>query len=257
MISLLLLLEASTSLPSIRVPYSFPNNGHDTAGNWATLMTLSLPAKRLEEVLKHLLQHGLHVKKSNCCFLQSSVGHCTDAEGLHPTEKKLKAIVEAPAPKTIQDLHCFLGLINYQMSSCTTTLIYPFAWPEMLLLMELELWLHELTDGTEHPVAFASHTLMSSENYVQVEKEALLLIFSIFIRTSTGNHSPSLQITNPLPRSLVQERVFLRSLLPDYKGGLGFCQHITIRLNFVLQGIMEMLMGCLTCHWVIFYLQIF
>ena len=72
--------------------------------------------ERLEEVLKRLLRHGLHVKKSKCCFLQPSViflGHCIDAEGLHPTEEKLKAIVEAPAPKNIQELRSFLGLINY------------------------------------------------------------------------------------------------------------------------------------------------
>ncbi len=75
--------------------------------------------ERLEELLQRLLQHGMHVKKSKCRFLQPSViflGHRIDAEGLHPTEEKLKAIVDAAAPKNIQELHCvrsFLGLINY------------------------------------------------------------------------------------------------------------------------------------------------
>ena len=41
------------------------------------------------------------------------LGHRIDAEGIHPTREKLKAIVEAPAPKNVQELRSFLGLINY------------------------------------------------------------------------------------------------------------------------------------------------
>ena len=70
----------------------------------------------LEEVLKRLVRHGVHVNRAKCCFLKPSVvflGHRIDASGIHPTDEKLKAIVSAPAPKNVQELRSFLGLINY------------------------------------------------------------------------------------------------------------------------------------------------
>jgi len=41
------------------------------------------------------------------------LGHRIDKEGLHPTEDKIKAILQAPAPKKITELRAFLGLLNY------------------------------------------------------------------------------------------------------------------------------------------------
>ena len=72
--------------------------------------------EHLEEVLRCLLRHGVQVKKPKCHFFQPSViflGYRIDAEGIHPTDEKLKAIVDAPAPKNLQELRSFLCLINY------------------------------------------------------------------------------------------------------------------------------------------------
>ena len=72
--------------------------------------------ENLEEVLRRLLKHGVHAKKSKCRFLQPSVvflGHRIDADGIHPTEEKLRAIVQVPAPKNVQELRSFLDLISY------------------------------------------------------------------------------------------------------------------------------------------------
>ena len=72
--------------------------------------------EHLEEVLKCLLHHSLHVKLAKCRFLQPRViflGHRIDADRIHPTEKKLKAIVQAPASENVQELRSFLGVINY------------------------------------------------------------------------------------------------------------------------------------------------
>ena len=41
------------------------------------------------------------------------LGHIIDAEGLHPTEEKVKAIREAPKPKNVGELRSFLGILNY------------------------------------------------------------------------------------------------------------------------------------------------
>ena len=41
------------------------------------------------------------------------LGHQIDADGIHPTDEKLKAIVQAPTPENVQELRSFLDLINY------------------------------------------------------------------------------------------------------------------------------------------------
>ena len=72
--------------------------------------------ERLRQVLKRLEEHGIRVKRSKCFFLRPSVqylGHLVDADGLHATDDKLKAITEARAPKNLPELRSFLGLLNY------------------------------------------------------------------------------------------------------------------------------------------------
>ena len=46
--------------------------------------------------------------------------------------------------------------------------------------MVFEKWSHMFLNGSEHPLAFASHTLTPNErNYTQLEKETLSLIFGV------------------------------------------------------------------------------
>ena len=59
---------------------------------------------------------GARLKKSKCCFFSTKVeflGHLIDAQGLHPTPSKTKAIMDAPSPKSVTELKSFLGLLNY------------------------------------------------------------------------------------------------------------------------------------------------
>ena len=70
----------------------------------------------LDEVLCRLQEHGIGLMHDKCQFFQRSVeylGHCINAKGVHTTKSKVTAIQEAPAPKNVQELHSFLGLLNY------------------------------------------------------------------------------------------------------------------------------------------------
>lgn len=72
--------------------------------------------KTLDEVLVRLKEAGLRLKRGKCTFLADEVeylGHKVDAQGLHPTEIKVKAIEEAPEPRNITELKAYLGLLNY------------------------------------------------------------------------------------------------------------------------------------------------
>jgi len=72
--------------------------------------------QNLEAVLRRLKHEGIILKKSKCSFLQTSVeylGHCIDGEGLHTTDKKVKAVQQAPRPSNPQQLQSFLGLVQY------------------------------------------------------------------------------------------------------------------------------------------------
>ena len=182
----------------------------------------------LETVLKRLKEHGVRLNKDKCQFFEDAVeylGHRVDAQGVHTSAKKLKAILEAPKPRNVQELRSFLGLINYygKFLPNLATMLHPlnvllrngqpWRWSQectrafqeakrklteapVLVHFDAKLPLrlagdasaygvgavisHVMPDGSEHPIAFASHTLSPSErNYSQVEKEALSLIFGV------------------------------------------------------------------------------
>lgn len=63
-----------------------------------------------------VIPKAVHLKHNKCCFNLPEVTyleHKIDKKGLHPTEDKIKAILQAPAPKNITELRAFLGLLNY------------------------------------------------------------------------------------------------------------------------------------------------
>ena len=71
---------------------------------------------RLIEVLKRLSNAGLKLQIEKCNFRAREVYYLDyhiDAEGLHPTADKVKAIVDAPAPSDRKQLESYLGIFNF------------------------------------------------------------------------------------------------------------------------------------------------
>ena len=72
--------------------------------------------RTLEEVLGRLEAAGLRLKRNKCAFMLPSVeylGHTISADGLRPSQKKVRAIMQAPKPHNVSQLRAFLGLVNY------------------------------------------------------------------------------------------------------------------------------------------------
>ena len=72
--------------------------------------------ERLRMVLGRLRDAGVKLGKDKCTWMTTSVeylGYIVDDKGIHPTEDKLKAIKEAPAPKDETQLRSYLGLLNF------------------------------------------------------------------------------------------------------------------------------------------------
>ena len=63
----------------------------------------------LEQVLERLERHNLAIDMDKCAFsfFQTSLefcGHRIDADGLHKTQAKMRAITEAPVPRDVSQL---------------------------------------------------------------------------------------------------------------------------------------------------------
>lgn len=72
--------------------------------------------RNLRAVLERIPNDGLRLNKDKCTFGATSIEYLAnriDKDGIHPTEKKVEAIGNAPRPKDKQQLQSFLGLLNF------------------------------------------------------------------------------------------------------------------------------------------------
>ncbi|KAJ9519051.1 hypothetical protein QJQ45_003519 [Haematococcus lacustris] len=72
--------------------------------------------EHLRTVLGLLRQHQLYANLSKCAFFLPSMdflGHIISTAGIHPDPAKIRAMVEWPVPRNLNDLRSFLGSANY------------------------------------------------------------------------------------------------------------------------------------------------
>ena len=72
--------------------------------------------RNLEAVLCRLDQYNLRANLSKCEFFKERVSYCgheIDSKGLHKTQAKIEAVVDAPKPTNVSELRSFLGIVNY------------------------------------------------------------------------------------------------------------------------------------------------
>ncbi|CAB4004600.1 PREDICTED: uncharacterized protein K02A2.6-like, partial [Paramuricea clavata] len=70
----------------------------------------------LEEVLSRLSEHGLRANSSKCEFFKERIefcGHEISKLGLHKSQQKVNAVINAPRPENVSQVRSFVGLINY------------------------------------------------------------------------------------------------------------------------------------------------
>ena len=70
----------------------------------------------LDKVLSTLQKACIKLNVKKCNFFTDSIqylGHIFDSDGVHPNPEKVRAIIDAPAPKDLKQLQSFLGLCNF------------------------------------------------------------------------------------------------------------------------------------------------
>lgn len=72
--------------------------------------------KKTEALLSRLQEYGIKANAQKSELLKSNLeflGHRIDDQGIHPTEKLVRAILDAPEPTDVTQLRAYLGLLNF------------------------------------------------------------------------------------------------------------------------------------------------
>ena len=72
--------------------------------------------RRLNQVLKVFQMHNVAINKKKTVLNTSSIeylGYVISGDGIKPSPRKLAAILDAPAPRSVAEVQSFLGLVTY------------------------------------------------------------------------------------------------------------------------------------------------
>ncbi|GFV67361.1 retrovirus-related Pol polyprotein from transposon 412 [Trichonephila clavipes] len=154
----------------------------------------------LEEFFKKCREHGLKLNLNKSKFFQNEInflGHRIDSKGLHKTDEKISAVVNAPVPRNVHEVKSFLGFLwskdcqvafeQIKNEICSPKILVHYD-PSLPLTLASDaspvgigcVLSHVYPDGSERPIAFASRTLSGSEKkYSQIDKEALSIVWAV------------------------------------------------------------------------------
>ena len=71
---------------------------------------------RFQRVLEILKEHNVQINKKKSAVKVTSLeylGYLISGEGIRPSPKKVKAILDAPTPKSVQELQSFIGMLTF------------------------------------------------------------------------------------------------------------------------------------------------
>ena len=70
----------------------------------------------LDQALQRLSKAGVRLNKEKCIFMAPQVVFCgqeVSKTGIKPVDKKVRAITDAPTPKSVSELKSYLGMLNF------------------------------------------------------------------------------------------------------------------------------------------------
>ncbi|GFY09551.1 retrovirus-related Pol polyprotein from transposon 412 [Trichonephila clavipes] len=154
----------------------------------------------LEEFFKKCREHGLKLNLNKSKFFQNEInflGHRIDSKGLHKTDEKISAVVNAPVPRNVHEKNvrflwskdCQVAFEQIKKEICSPKILVHYD-PSLPLTLASDaspvgigcVLSHVYPDGSERPIAFASRTLSGSEKkYSQIDKEALSIVWALFL----------------------------------------------------------------------------
>ncbi|XP_063913196.1 uncharacterized protein K02A2.6-like [Zophobas morio] len=140
---------------------------------------------RLIKVLERLRKDNLHMSREKCQFFKKRIqylGHVISKKGLEKSEDKIKAIIEAPRPTSLEELQRFLGMVIIQKAKAEIAIerVFMSFTPDLDITLATDaspyglagVLSHRFPDGCEKPVAFASRSLTKAERHPATNGQA-------------------------------------------------------------------------------------